>query len=206
VIVRGRVEVQLRVRDRLAAVVVGEHVLKVADPHVVGDDRQVGADESLLGEPQVADGRGERLGGIEAVVDLGSRALELRHTGAPAEGVCPVDLGGELPARGQVDVHAEQRLPGLGKDLGETGCVGRIAPGDRVRLPGTLEEDDPLQRVRVDVRPGRGGVDQAAEARHAGCGGDRAPRALDEQSLRTARGRPGGEVRLAAGNVGERVS
>ncbi len=49
--VRRGVEVQLRIRDGTAAVVVVEDLLEVADPHVVGDDREVGAPEMLFGDP-----------------------------------------------------------------------------------------------------------------------------------------------------------
>ena len=128
VVGRG-VEVQLRVRDRLAAVVVVQHVLQVADPHVVGLDREIRPPEVLLGDLEVANGRGERLARVEAVVDLGALALQAGdQRELPLSGRL-VDLPGQLPAAREVDVHPEQRLAGLGQDLGQPRGIRR----DRAR-------------------------------------------------------------------------
>ncbi len=63
------VEVQLHVGDRTAAVVVGQRLLQIADPHVVGLKREVLAAELTLGVAQVADRRREGTAGIKARVD-----------------------------------------------------------------------------------------------------------------------------------------
>ncbi len=59
-----RVEEQLHVGHRATAVVIGEHLTQIADPHVVGDRCEIlPPPKALLREAQVADCRGESLGG-----------------------------------------------------------------------------------------------------------------------------------------------
>ena len=65
-----RVEVDLRVGHVVLAAVGAQDALEVAHAHVVGDEGHVLALEALLGHRQVARGRLQRLGGIEALVDL----------------------------------------------------------------------------------------------------------------------------------------
>ena len=134
VVGRG-VEVQLGVGHRLGRRRIVEHVLQVADPHVVGLDREVRAPEALLGEPQVAHRRRERQALVEAIVDLGALALQPGHLARLAVAGGAVDLGRQLPAARQVDVHPQQRLAGLSQDLSEPGGVGGVVPAITLLRP-----------------------------------------------------------------------
>ena len=106
---RGRVEVELDVGNRCPAVVGLKHVGEVPDAHVVALQREVLAAEAALRGLQVADGRGQLRGGIEAGIDrraLRDELLEVARAGAAGHGV---DLIGERLAAGDVDLLAEHR-------------------------------------------------------------------------------------------------
>jgi hypothetical protein len=103
--VRSGVEVQLHVRDRPPAVVVGDHVREVADPHVVGDDREIDAPEPPARDLEIADRGGERAAWVEAVVDQCPLALEAADQAGSAGRVRGIDLSGQSPAPAQIDVH-----------------------------------------------------------------------------------------------------
>ena len=186
VVVGRGVEVQLHVGHRVAAVVLVEHVLQVADPHVVGLDREVGAPEALLGEPQIANRRGERQTLVEAIVDLRALALQPGHLAELAVPGGAGDLRRQLPAAGEVDVHPQQRLAGLREDLSDPSGVGGVVAGDHVVAAGALDEHERLDHVRVHAGAGRGGVDQRPQRRHPGRGREHAARALGEQHVRAA--------------------
>ena len=195
--VRCGVEVELRVGHGVAAVVIVEHLLEVADAHVVGDDGEVGAAEVLLGELQVAHRGRQSLAGIEAVVDLGALALEADRDVGAARGVCGPDLAGELAAASQVDVHPEERLAGLGEDLGQSRCIGRVRPSDHVGAAGAFHEHDALEDVRVDAGAGHGLVDQRAKRGDPSRGRYRPAGALGEEHVCATGHGARLEVRLA---------
>jgi hypothetical protein len=92
----------------MAAVVQVEHTLQVADAHVVGLEREVGAPEIALGDLEIANARCQGLPRVEAVV--GARPLAVETRDAPALAARPgdVDLRGQPAAAREVDVHPEQ--------------------------------------------------------------------------------------------------
>ena len=200
------VEVELRIGHRVAAVVEVEDALKVADPHVVGLEREIGAPQVSLGDPQVADGGGQCLRRVEAVVDLGPGSLEARLDTGLAPRRRQEDPAGELAAAGQVDVHAEERGPGLGQDLGQSRGVGRIVPHDHVGAARALDEHERLDQARVEPGAGDGAIDHRAPPRDAGRRGQHPAGALGVQDVLRAGDRPGHELRLAAGHVRERIT
>ena len=200
------VEVQLHVRDGDPDVVRVEHVLEVADPHVVGLERQVPPPEVMPRDLQVARAGRQGFPRVEAVVGSRPLALETRDARALAMRRRDVDLPGQPAAAREVDVHPEQRLAGRGEDLGEPGGVDRVAARDHVGAAGALDEHERLEHVRVYARAGDRGVDRRPERRHAGRRGEGAARALDEQDVIVALDRPGHEVRLAARDVRKRVA
>ena len=213
---RRRVEVHLRVRqvrvlDQLAdlpgpgAGEIAQHALEVADAHVVGDEREVLAAEALAGERQVARRAGQRLRPVEALVDLRAGAPQLDRALIVA-----APLGAREPprdplARGQVDLHAEQVLRGLGQDLRQPGRRLQAARGAGVRAAGALEEDEALERVGVDL--GLGG--RALDLRAPACGplraGDRTARRERVERMAVAGGGAPLELRGTVGGPRERV-
>ena len=205
-VIWGRVEIELCVRDRRTPVVVGEHLPQVPDAHVVGDHRQVTTSEATLGELEVANGRAERLARVEAIVGAGALALQSRgYAGMPVQ-ERERDLSRQASAAGEIDVHAQQGLARLGEDLGQPGGVRGIGAGDHVRSPRALHEHDPLQHVRVDASACGRGIDCYAERGNPGCCRKRASGALGVQHLRVACGRPLDEIHLSRGYVRERVA
>jgi hypothetical protein len=134
----------------------GQHGLQVAHAHVVGGHRQVVAPQPLACEDEVARGRVERLGRVEALVD--HAAARLARADAPAAR----DAARQPLAGAHVDAHAEQVATGLGEDLGQPDGALEVGGGLGVGAPGALEQDDRLERVSVDaVAPGDA-VDQRA--------------------------------------------
>ena len=75
-----------------------QHALQVADPHVVGDERVVLAAERVLGELEVAPGRLERLGAVEALVDLRPLGAQLADLVLVPARALAVDPAAELGA------------------------------------------------------------------------------------------------------------
>jgi hypothetical protein len=84
---------------------------------VVGGDRQVLAAEAALGEQEVAGGRLERRGGVEALVDAPARSLQPGYAVSAAATALARDPPRVAAALGDVDAESEQVLPGLGEDL-----------------------------------------------------------------------------------------
>ena len=201
-----RVEVQLDVRNRSPAVIEGEHPGEIADPHVVGLDRQVQASEAPLGHLEVAHRRPQRLAGIEALIGAGSRRPQPGHDSALAEPRGPVDRRRQRPRSTEIDSHAEQRDPGGGLDLGQPDGICRVAPGDRIGDARALQVDDPLERPRIDAAAGCCRVDQPAERGDPPGRGDRSPRALGEQHVPLSRRGAGCEVRGVPGDVREGIA
>ena len=182
-----------------------QHPLQVADPHVVADERVVLAAERLAGELQVARRGLERLGAVEALVDprpLGAQLADLVLVAARA---LAVDPAAEPGAAARVDLHLEQVGRGAGQDLGEPDGALDAVGGDGVVAARALEEDEPLERVRVHPG-GVGGVldprPPAVDALRAL--GDPAGRERVEQVARALRGARD-ELVLALGVPGEGV-
>ena len=203
--VRGRgVEVQARVGDVVVAVV-AQHALHVADAHVVADDREIGAAELLLGDREVARGRGERLDRVEALVDRAAALAQPGHERAVALGGGAPQRAPDAPRARGVDLHLQQVAAGLGEDLGQPDGALELRVGGRVGAPGALEQDDRLERVGLDVRGLRGGLDERPVARDALGAGAGAARRLGVDDVGVAAGGVGGEGLLATRGVGERV-
>ena len=180
-------------RDLLAAVG-RDHVLQVADAHVVRDHRELLGSEPLFGDLQIA--RRARQGGlrVEALVDLGPFAAELLGE----LGLAPVGGLGDLPRQRQaareVDLHPEQVGRGRRDDLREAGGRAGRAVGHHGRAARALQEDHRLEHVRVDaVLVGRR-LDLVAPVGGALGGEDDAARALGVDHVRGAERRPLREV------------
>ena len=92
----------------MAAVVLVEHVLQVADPHVVGLDRQVRTAEALLGEAQVAH-RGVRID-LRRIVAAAAQKLEvMRREPVPVlhhrrQNLVHGDVTRHVPERCELDI------------------------------------------------------------------------------------------------------
>ena len=213
---RRRVEVDAGVGEPL----VGDHVgdlavaharvvaqdrLQVAHAHVVGDEREVLAAEALGGQLEVARGGGERLVGVEALVDAAALRPPARRARRAPAALGPGDAAGGAAACGHVDVHVQQALAGLGHDLREPG--GALGPhrGQGVVAPAALEEDEPLQRGGLDAGPPGGAGDLRAAARHALGGGHGAARRERVQRVARARGRALDQLLVSARRPGEGI-
>ena len=158
VVVGRGVEVQLGVGHRLSAVVVAQHLLEVADAHVVGHDGEVLAPELLLGDLQIADGRRQRLAWVEAVVGSGQPG---EQSGAPAR------------ARRRCRSRSSSRrlrarsmcIPSSERPVSARICVSPAAedgsaPATTSGRPGALDEHQRLDQRRIDAGAPRRGVDQ----------------------------------------------
>ena len=111
---------------------------------------------------------GQRLLGVEAVVD--PRAA---RRSAAASALAAAPLGARQPARdpragGDVDVHPEQVVAGLGEDLRQPRRRLRARPA-RARLGAAraLQEHEPLERVGVDAGLLGGALHERPPARRA---------------------------------------
>ena len=200
---RGRagVEVDAGVR-RLGLAEGAQHVLQVADAHVVRDEGEVGPAELAPRDPQVARGRLERPGRVEPLVDgAAQRAQALDAQAAP---LASRDLACEPCARADVDPHPEEVLPRLGQDLGQAGRALRV-PRHRVGPPRALEEHEPLEQVGVHAGLAGGLLDGLPVARDPRRGRRRALGRARVEDVARAGGGAAHELVLLRGVVGERV-
>jgi hypothetical protein len=172
---------------------------------VVADHGQVVAPQLSAGEPDVACRRGQRLLGVEALVDhLAARAQAVGTLGVVlVEGLG--DVGGQLLRALHVDLHVQQVLSGLGEDLGETDRAREVVTGHRVAAPRALEEHHPFEDLGRDVGLGRRALDQRPPARGALCGTHRPAGAAREQWVGVAVVGALDELLLALGVPRERV-
>src|SRR5918995_6998094 len=168
------VEEELRVA-RLVIAVGAEQGLQVADPHVVRDDGEVLAAKLVHGDLQVAAGRGKRLAGVEALVDVREALPSPLRLARPAGAAEPAN---QALAALHVHLKPEQARRRLGEDLSDPPGPLEVVPPPRIGPAGALQQDHPLDQVGID--PGRGGsvLDAVPPAPHALCRGDDPPRAL----------------------------
>ena len=153
-----------------------DHLLQVADAHVVGGQGEVLPAEALAGEGEIAAAALERLARVEALVHPPARALERVQPplGAPAPAQQPLDqrtAAGALDprrepaARRQVDAHAQEARGGAGEDLPEPDRPLHAAR-DRVRPSGALEEHQRFEGVGLDAVAFGRALHQGTKAPH----------------------------------------
>jgi hypothetical protein len=172
---------------------------------VVGDHRQVRAAEALQRHRQIAAGAGERLRGVEALVEGPAAGPKARRLGGSLTPFGAPQRAGEAPAGLDVDPHPEQRGRGPGQDLGQAHRSLDVAARHGVRAPRALEEDHGLQQVRLHPRPGRRTLDVRPVTLHAPGGGGHASGAVGVEHVAVTGGRAGLELLLPPGFPGERV-
>ena len=161
---RRRVEVELHVR-RVLAPVRAKHVAEVADAHVVGDEPQILAAEVLGRDRQVARRAGQRLLGVEALVDPCAGAPQCLRPPRAAAPLGTLEAPRVALAGGRVDAHAEQVGARLGQDLRQSGGGLRAAGSACVGPAGALQEDERLERVGVDAREVGGALHERSPLR-----------------------------------------
>ena len=200
---RRRVEVDLRVGRPLGAVR-AQHVLEVADAHVVGDERQVVAAQLLARDRQVAGAAGQRLDRVEALVDRAPLRAAAPAPSAAARAGTPGRSGGSAArcARRRPASRAGCRRSRRGSASAPR--RPRCRPPSRPRAPRSRGTRAPR------AGPARAGaarrrLDLRAPARDA-LGGRRraAGRARVEHVARAGR-RALDERLLVVGVVGERI-
>ena len=174
VLVGGGVEEELRVA-RVVVPVGAEHLLEVADAHVVRDHREVLAAELVLGELQVATRGRERLPRVEALVHPAPLCPDAIGLARPARGREPP---GEPLACAHVDLHVEQVRARLGEDLREPDGSLEVVARAGVRAAGALQQHHALDQIGIDAGVVCGLLDVVAEGGHAARRGEHAARAL----------------------------
>ena len=166
---------------------------------MVGDEREVLAAEALARQLEVARRAGQRLGGVEAVVDAPPRAVERRRPPQVALAQRPVQAARVAAAALDVDAACPSSDGrGLGQDLRQPGGALDPARRARVRPPGALEEDERLEPVRVHAGGLRGALDRPAVAQHALRGDRHAARRARVEEVRRARRSPAARGRPSA--------
>jgi hypothetical protein len=172
---------------------------------VVALHGEVGAAELLACDEQVAGRRGERLGRIEALVDAPPALAQALGQGGVALALGPPQRAPDPPRARRVDLHLQQVAAGLREDLREPDRALELGVGGGVRAAGALEQDQPLQRVGLDVGGLRGRLDERPVLRDALRAGPRPARRLGVDDVGVAARGGGGERVLAALGVGQRV-
>ena len=117
-----------------------------------------------------------------------------------------VDLLGQRDASRQVDPHAEEARRRRRDDLRQARGRVRRAVRHHLRAPGAFEEDDRLQRVRVDPAGLGRRLDLVAPLRRSARRGDHAAGALLVDHVGGPERRPLGELLRRLGRPGERVA
>ena len=192
------VEEELRVGD-VPVAVAAQRRLEVADAHVVGGDGEVvAAVEAARARSRGSAGPLERLGRVEALVDRRRRACRRAAV-----------RGGTPRSRRRVrrvlaatsTSQPQQAAARLGQDLRQADRAPKVVRGPGVGAPGGLEQDERLERRRVDVVAGGHAVDERPPAGGAPGGRGRAARALRVEDV----AQPGGGARRERRPAGRRV-
>ncbi len=203
---RRGVEEELDIGDGGAGAIGAQHVLEVADAHVVALGREILAPgERPPRGREVAPRRGQGGRGVKALIDAATLCRQLRRPPTLPSRRCLSDLRCQASARGLVDAQAKEVARRLAEDLREPGGCPRSRRRERVGPAGAFEEDDRLESVGVAAAGPRCGLDEWAQRRYSLGRGDHAAGALGVEHVRVASGRPLLVVGGASRRVGERV-